>query len=315
MVLSFSTLSKAQVDPNENEAPLLMPNNTLVLYGGALHRSSAKQRSLSTTIGQVRADYNIKFGAFSFLPIVNLLIQDVTLYSDQSLPSTDATGAATTTTVTRVYHNSGLMDLMAIPTLIYYGLVQDPKTMTHTWIGLNGYIYFPTGGYDKLKIVNPGENRWTFRPQLIVGQRFLKAFSVEAYGSVAIRTGNDAFMVPIPTVGPVQVTLDQALSFGGGLMLSAKLSKDFGLSACYSLEASGEKTFVLPAALGGTKKTAVDSETIHTFRLVGTVAITPLTHLILTYSEDIAASTPKTAGVEKNLGRYVGMKFAQVIAF
>ena len=45
--------------------------------------------------------------------------------------------------------------------------------------GATLYVTAPTGTYDATRPVNIGDNRWRVQPQLAVGQRFLKALTVD----------------------------------------------------------------------------------------------------------------------------------------
>jgi hypothetical protein len=61
-----------------------------------------------------------------------------------------------------------------------------------TLIGLSLKIVAPTGQYDPTKLINPGGNRWVFKPELGLSRRW-GHWIVDAYGGVAFFTTNDDF--------------------------------------------------------------------------------------------------------------------------
>ncbi len=61
-----------------------------------------------------------------------------------------------------------------------------------TIIGFDIEVTAPLGHYDESRQVNFGANRWSFTPQLGIARRF-RHFTVEAAGSVAFFSDNDAY--------------------------------------------------------------------------------------------------------------------------
>jgi hypothetical protein len=61
-----------------------------------------------------------------------------------------------------------------------------------TLIGLSLKIVAPTGQYDPTKLINPGTNRWGFKPELGLSRRW-GHWIVDAYGGVVFFTPNHDF--------------------------------------------------------------------------------------------------------------------------
>jgi len=61
-----------------------------------------------------------------------------------------------------------------------------------TLIGLSLKVVAPTGQYDPTRLINPGGNRWIFKPELGLSRRW-GHWIVDAYGGVAFFTPNRDF--------------------------------------------------------------------------------------------------------------------------
>ena len=61
-----------------------------------------------------------------------------------------------------------------------------------TLIGVSLKIVAPTGQYDPTKLINPGGNRWVFKPELGLSRRW-GHWIVDAYGGVVLFTDNHDF--------------------------------------------------------------------------------------------------------------------------
>lgn len=296
--LFITSVAAAQPKPRENEVPFFVPTNTAIVHGEARYESSSKHLEDTLLIGILRADYIIKIGDFALIPIAALPVVDATVY-------TQGVGLPEGSLASLVFHNSGAGDLVLAPTIEYYGLVQNDKDYTHTWFSLISYIYAPTGKYSTNNVVNIGDNRWTFNPMLLIGQRFLTALSFEAFGSVAFHTNNDAYILPpLPTAG----VLKQDPSFDAGIILASNLSKELFVSATYYLQFGGRQRYQLPEPTGIVTST-FDHTVLHTLLIHGAIQLLNSTQILLEYSEDLA-KTGTTPTFTRS--RYFGIKLAQV---
>jgi hypothetical protein len=320
MVLSFATLSRAQPDPRDYEASYFAPDKVLQIQGYARHISTSDTRDVSQSVGSLRFTYSLKFGNLVVAPITlvqgwadaTLYNADVVIYSPVVNMTTKQPEAAKATATTKVLHASGMMDIRYFPTFAYH-IVEDPFTATHTTIALSPWVYFATGAYDNKKVFNIGENRMTIMPQLILGQRFLKAVTIEAYGAPVFRTDNKSNLIPpvaaLSLTAPTSTTLTQDMGLSAGAILCVDLSREANVALTYHMEDSGKRTVKIPTAAGIVAQTT-ESETLHTLRFTLNMNLSPTAAILLVWSEDIAKS-PATA----SKGRYVGARLTQRFIF
>ena len=78
---------------------------------------------------------------------------------------------------------------MTVPEFLEFR--EDPKTI----VGASIRIEAPTGKYDPDRLINVGNNRWAFKPQVGLTQPILKRFLIEAAFGVWLFTDNDEFLV------------------------------------------------------------------------------------------------------------------------
>lgn len=73
-------------------------------------------------------------------------------------------------------------------------------------IGASLLVQTPTGQYDGTRLINIGEHRWSFKPEIGFSRRF-GHWLVDAYGSVWLYTPNDDFFSKAPgSTGPNRQT-------------------------------------------------------------------------------------------------------------
>jgi len=85
--------------------------------------------------------------------------------------------------------------------------------------------------------VNVGENRWTFKPQLVVGQRFLKIITLEASFNTTIH-GNNPDLV-VSQVG--KVALKQHATYALDPHLGVDLAPTMFVGLSYYMEKDGRR--------------------------------------------------------------------------
>ena len=69
-------------------------------------------------------------------------------------------------------------------------------------IGVSLHVSAPTGQYDSAKVINIGQNRWAFKPELAI-TKLLGKWQIDAYGGVWFFTRNSNFLGSIQTQSPV----------------------------------------------------------------------------------------------------------------
>jgi hypothetical protein len=292
-LVSASTARAQQADARDYEAGFFVPHRGVIAHTYLRHVSASGDRDFSQLQAAFRATYVLKSeSGLVVVPFdVSLPVVDVTVF--QANP---ASPIAPKTAL----RASGVGDLTYIPT-IGYGLVQNAETHTHTWFAFTPYVTFPTGSYDSNRFVNIGANRFTIRPQLVVGQRFMKAFTLEAMANVAIHTNNDEFGVLAGTE-IAKLTLKQAPSFGGILTGAMDLSPTFFASAGYYIDAAGKRTLDTPVG----EQEVSPRQTVQALRLTMGIRLEKASTLMLQFQPDIAVSE----GVTKS--QWVGARFVHV---
>jgi len=94
-------------------------------------------------------------------------------------------------------YRSGLVDTVFRFSVNLKGGPALPPPKFRSWkqrtlIGASLKIVAPTGQYDPTKLINPGGNRWSFKPELGLSRRW-GHWIVDAYGGVAFFTTNHDF--------------------------------------------------------------------------------------------------------------------------
>jgi hypothetical protein len=282
-----------QADFRDYEAGFYVPNRSVIANTYLRHVSASGERDFTQTQAAFRATYVLKNASgLVVVPFdVSMPVVDVTVF--QSNP---ASPAAPKTAL----RASGVGDLTYIPT-VGYGLVQNAETNTHTWFAFTPYVTIPVGNYSSDRFLNVGSNRWTVRPQLVVGQRFLKAFTLEAMANVAFHGDNDEFLVPLGTEA-AKLKLSQTPSLGAVVAAGLDLSPTFFTGVGYYFDRSGRRTVETPVG----EVQVAPKQNVQSLRLTAGVRIEKLTTLMLQFQPDIAVSE----GVTK--GNFVGARISHV---
>jgi hypothetical protein len=289
VVLSTSSVARAQTaytfaDARDYEVINYAPNNTVTFYGYGREVSTSDKANVTQTVGVFRANYLLKFGNLAIVPLdLALPVVNATVFVDNPM------GATT------VLQASGVGDVTYLPTIAYL-IPEDAETQTHTHIGLTAYVTAPTGSYDEAHPVNIGDNRWRIQPNLTVGQRFLKNWTLELNSGVALYTNNSkAFtgMAPLP--------LKQDPTIGVEAHLAWNPTPDFFLAVSYFYNSIGALNF---APAGAAEVLREKSQTLQTLRFTYAIHVEKSTLLLLQYNQDIAES----GGV--SISRFIGARIS-----
>ena len=132
-------------------------------------------------------------------------------------------------TVTGVEANayrSGLLDSsFRFSVNLKGGPAMDSREMVKwrqkTIIGASFKIVAPTGQYDSAKLVNYGSNRWAFKPEVGVSQRW-GHWVVDTYGAVWFFTTNHEFFASDPAAPRTSRSENPVFAFEGHLSYDVK---------------------------------------------------------------------------------------------
>jgi len=271
--------ARAETDARDTEVLNYIPNNTVAALGYYRHTSTSDRepQNLASNQAVFRGAYVLKFGNVAFVPFdAYLPTADVTLFS----------GA-------RTLHTSGMGDFTYLPTVAYF----SQQGENHTYVAFNPNLTMPTGSYDSSKLLNVGANRWVIKPQVMIGQRFLRAFTAELVGNTSLFTVNPDISVPTPE-GQTRARLHQDPTFGGEVHLAADLSTTFYVGASYYLTANGKQRFDAPLNVN------VDQPTVQALRFTAGIRVEKDTLLLLQYNQDLAASN------EGSISRWFGARIS-----
>lgn len=279
-------------DPRDYEVGFFVPSHTTVINTYLRHVSATKGRDVSVDALAFRATHIIKFGDLVFTPLdVILPVQDVRAFTP--LSALNPAFAAVPRDFKLTSHASGVGDVVYLPT-IGHGINENNEDHTHTYYALTMYITAPTGQYNKHDLVNVGGNRWIFNPLVMVGQRFLRAFTFEVMANLAFFTNNSDYRGPTTlTTGP-DFTLKQKPSFSAAAHLGIDLHPLFYVAGSYWLALNGRRELDdLPG--GAAAITETRKNTVHSFRLNFGIRVTPQTLILAQWQEDLERSN--NAGV------------------
>ncbi len=109
--------------------------------------------------------------------------------------------------VEREIHLSGLGDmqtrvavnLVGTPAM---GLAEFVKHKNKTSLGVSLAVKVPTGQYDPQKVINIGQNRWAFKPEVELS-KFFNRWQMDIYGGVWLFTKNRNFLGKTRTQDPL----------------------------------------------------------------------------------------------------------------
>jgi len=284
--LAAVPVAHAETDARDYEAPVFLPAGSTVTNTYVRHVTSSDKLELVENQALFRVSHIMKFGQLLVVPFDAFLpIADVTVFAPTGMPG-----------LTTAVNSSGLGDFTYLPSIGYF-LPQDP--LNHTYFGLTTYITAPTGSYKNTRPLNIGGNRWTFEPQLGVGQRFLDIFTAELVANVTLYGSND--QIEIPLAG--RQTLKQEATYGVEAHVAADLSPTFYTGFDYYFRSDGRNH----VEVGGSDIQLAPSDHVHSLRYNFGIRIEKTSLLLLQFQEDLGATG------NASLGRFVGMRFSHVL--
>jgi hypothetical protein len=143
-----------------------------------------------------------------------------------SLPYGVGNFRGTVTGVEAKAYRSGLLDSSyRFSVNIKGGPAMEPKEMIKwrqkTIVGASIKVVAPTGQYDSAKLLNYGSNRWAFKPEVGLSQRW-RHWVVDTYGAVWFFTTNDEFFSPNPKAPRRSRSESPVFAFEGHLSYDVK---------------------------------------------------------------------------------------------
>jgi hypothetical protein len=87
--------------------------------------------------------------------------------------------------------SANLLGAKAMTTSEFLEFREDPGTI----VGASIRIHAPTGNYNSHRLVNPGNNRWAFKPQIGLTQPLRRKFLIELALGAWLYTENQEFLV------------------------------------------------------------------------------------------------------------------------
>jgi hypothetical protein len=80
------------------------------------------------------------------------------------------------------------------------------RSRAKTSVGLSLITIAPTGQYDAAKLINLGNNRWGFKPEVGVSRQFARRWVLDAYAGVWLFTSNSNYRGTVRTQAPIAST-------------------------------------------------------------------------------------------------------------
>jgi hypothetical protein len=296
-VLALSAISSAayaETDPRDYAAIAPAKNNSLVTLGYARAVSSSDSQNLTKTIGILRALYFLKFGNLAVIPVDVLVpMAQVTVYeAPMMMPSLFRAQGV----LERV---SGIADLQWLPTI---GYVIPEGEGTSTTVAASVYVTMPTGMYDQTKLINIGNHRWGFQPQIALAQRISTLFTAEAVGYGFFQTDNSAFQPPAAL--PLQA-LKTDPTWGADVHIAYSPTVTGWAAISYYVAANG-KSFFTPTAMGmpvASDVITTPQQTIQSLRVTWGWRVEKDSLILFQFNQDIAAS-----GVGATISSFIGAR-------
>jgi Putative MetA-pathway of phenol degradation len=286
-------------DARDYEGAGGVPSGTMILLDYLRHQTTAGERNLTTNLNIFRATYVLRFGKFAFVPFDALLPvadADLKVYTNPAMPTAPPTQHPQGNPIAGSIRNTGFGDIQYLPAIIY-DHVENKEKQTHTYAGFNLYLTLPTGNYASKNALNIGENRWTLKPQLALGQRFGKVFTLELVANMVFYSDNTNYKVTSRTTGKASIqSLRQEPTINAELHFGVDLAPHIYVSASYYAQRFGDQFIVANNA------EVEAGATVHTMRFNWGVHIEKQTLLLLQLQQDLRAG-----GAFSNT-RYVGMR-------
>jgi hypothetical protein len=292
MIVLCSALSfagRAETDPRDYIGISTLPSNTSIFLGYYRHVSSSDTTSLSQDLAIFRGVYLLKWGNLTIVPIDFLLpVADVTVYS----PAAEGSPA------NFAIHSSGIGDLTYLPTAIYE-IPESPGNSSI--IGATVYFTAPVGSYDDTKPVNIGTHRWSVKPEIALGQRFMERFTFEMVGNITFYGDNSDLLVAPAT----KLTLSQNATPGLEVHFMADVTKVLEMGVSYYVFGYG-KEFIQET---NTPIPGGAQSTVSTVRGTVGIRIEQRNIIYLQYNQDLHASGGANAGANGSVSRFWGMRW------
>lgn len=168
-------------------------------------------------------------------------------------------------------YRSGLLDSYARFTVNLVGgpamdLAQFAKWKQKRLLGASLKVRVPTGQYDPTRLLNWGNNRWAFKPELGYSQKWGEHWVLDAYGAVWFFTANPEFFSRNQYVPGVQKQTEQPIG-----AIEGHLSYDVKPRLWVSLD--GNFWFGGKTSLNGVQNPATQQKSSR----VGATAAIPIT--------------------------------------
>jgi hypothetical protein len=294
----FESSAHAQptTDARDYEGAGMVPNGTVVLLNYLRHQTTASKRNLTTNLDIFRAAYVLKFGKFAFVPFdayLPVADADLKIYTNPANPLSPPSLKPQGVPIAGSVRNTGIGDLVYLPSAIY-DHVENKENLTHTYAGLQLYVTMPTGNYASHNLVNIGENRWSFKPQIMLGQRFAKIVTTEFVSNVVAYTDNKSYSVTNPLGQRSIQHLGQKVTFNCELHLAVDLAKSAYIATSYYFSSFGRQYIT------ASDTDVMEKAKVHTMRFTWGIRLEPQTLLLLQVQQDLSA------GGEYSNSRYFG---------